>query len=73
MVTARVAARLGLTPKLRCVCRQLPADIAAAALPCRTAAKGNFPMWKLVPSKLERMLYRTLSQQITRIYLGAKN
>lgn len=42
---------------------ELPVDITGAA------AKGNFPVWKLVPSKTGS----TLSQQITRIYLWAKN
>lgn len=41
---------------------ELPVDMAGPA-------KGNFPMWKLVPSKIER----TLSGQIMRIYLWAKN
>lgn len=42
---------------------ELPEDITGAA------AKGNFPMWKFPCSKIGR----TLSRQITGIYLWAKN
>lgn len=36
---------------------------------CGATAKGNFPMWNPGPSKIGS----TLSGQITRIYLWAKN